>query len=559
MAVLVPFSRYQRRGSVLLPTLFVLIIIVMLLSATLPLTVTGYGVARADRDRVAALAAAEAGLNWEIARINNRLWDKDDSGNTLVDGSGNPTLDSWPTETGTAPGTASTRVLLSDASGQWTQRFVVGTTVNPFSVGATGSFTIIAEGQVRAADGQIVRRRVKGAGGGLSSLFDTAAIFAFKSPSTTGAPAWSIGGSSTITGGCGSNGVISGNGGPTITVGPLLLWGSNASVTGVTTTGISVVNRPAKFSTDTADQAANLLRLGTTTGSGVVGWQPTGYDAGGNATGPNDKYSHAVNSQAEIAVASTGAFYRTVAANEFLDNKNSQPVLDGHLWNGSGYKLRLKPGVYYFAKINLGNNDVVEIANDWYQANGTALYDANHNAINGPATVDDYNSDRNRVTIFVDAVAGGHGVSYDDSSIGSGLYTALQGAKSTGNALRYRRPGNFRIYAKNVGNFGVSGSNSSSYEFNADVLHYNADGSGNYYGAVTLNSGCHLYGGLFGWTVDLSGGATVEQYGNGVFAGNDPVVVIPSGGTGGTGGGSGAGSGLGSGYGGWLWQEIASS
>jgi Tfp pilus assembly protein PilX len=83
-------SYRSRRGSVLLPTLFVMVAIIMLLSAILPLTVTGYGLARADRDRVAALAAAEAGLNWEIARINNRLWGKDDSGVSQVDGSGNP-------------------------------------------------------------------------------------------------------------------------------------------------------------------------------------------------------------------------------------------------------------------------------------------------------------------------------------------------------------------------------------------------------------------------------------------------------------------------------------
>src|SRR5438128_2218272 len=82
---------------------------------------------------------------------------------------------------------------------------------------------ITAEGQVRAADGHIVRRRVQsgGAGGGptLFSLFDTAAIFAFSTSTSTSAPAWSMGGSCSAVGGCGSNGLLYGNGGPAITGG----------------------------------------------------------------------------------------------------------------------------------------------------------------------------------------------------------------------------------------------------------------------------------------------------------------------------------------------------
>src|SRR5947209_19825562 len=90
-------SHRRRSGSVLLPALFVVIIITMLLGAILPLTLSGYGLSRADRDRAEALTAAEAGLNWEIGRINNRLWNKTDSGATgPVDGSGNPTtMDYW--------------------------------------------------------------------------------------------------------------------------------------------------------------------------------------------------------------------------------------------------------------------------------------------------------------------------------------------------------------------------------------------------------------------------------------------------------------------------------
>src|SRR5690349_6890546 len=95
-----PFRR--RRGSVLITTLFVVVLIVVLMSAIMPLTLSGYGLARTDRDRAGALAAAEAGLDWEIGRINNRLWDKNDSGTTVT------TLDNWPTSTGSAPSTAST-------------------------------------------------------------------------------------------------------------------------------------------------------------------------------------------------------------------------------------------------------------------------------------------------------------------------------------------------------------------------------------------------------------------------------------------------------------------
>src|SRR5207249_10709804 len=139
-------------------------------------------------------------------------------------------------------------------------------------------------------------------------------------------------------------------------------------------------------------------------------------------------------------------FVRSVKATEFLD-ANGQPVLQSSLipnWAGSGYRLRLLPGVYYFARIALQNNNVVEIANDSYMANGqTPLWDANHLPINGPATTADYDSMGNRITLFVDAIT-----NYQDSIFGSGLFTALRGDQSASNPLRYRRPGNFRIYAK---------------------------------------------------------------------------------------------------------------
>src|SRR5438876_2633629 len=54
MFAIVHFRQRQRPGSVLLPALFVVIIITMLLSAILPLTLSGYGLARADRDRTGA-------------------------------------------------------------------------------------------------------------------------------------------------------------------------------------------------------------------------------------------------------------------------------------------------------------------------------------------------------------------------------------------------------------------------------------------------------------------------------------------------------------------------
>jgi Tfp pilus assembly protein PilX len=533
----------RRRGSVLITTLFVVVLIVTLMGAVMPLTLSGYGLARTDRDRAGALAAAEAGLNWQIGRINNHLWEKNDSGTTVT------TLDNWPTSTGSAPSTASTVVLLTDSSGNWTQRFIVGTSTDPYTVGSTGTFMITSEGQVQAADGHVVKRRVQCGGGGLASLFDSAAIFAFSTSTSSSSPAWSMGGSSSIVGGCGSNGLISGSGSPSITVGPLGLWGSSASVSGVTTTGITTTTRSAIFTTDTADTAANLFMNGVTTGSGVAGWAPT-YDSGGNVTGPSDSYSRKVNSQAQI-VSSSDTWIRDVAASEFT-NSQGFLVLDHHITNFNGTnKLRLRPGVYYFHEINLTNSDSVEIANDWYRSDGvTALYDNNHNLVGSAGTVSDFDSVGNRITIFVDAATGSHSSSYVASSIGSGVSENLQGDKSSSNSIRYRRPGNFRIYAKNTGNFTVTGSSSSPVEFNCNLLHYNTDSSGSYYGSVSLNTGAYLYGGLFAWTVSLGGSATVQQYGSGVFSSNDPVTVSPS---------SGSGGGLSGGFGGWQWVEIAAS
>jgi hypothetical protein len=286
----------------------------------------------------------------------------------------------------------------------------------------------------------------------------------------------------------------------------------------------------------------------------VAGWAPT-YDSSGNVTGPSDSYGRKVNSRAQI-VSINDVWIRDVAAGEFKDS-HGLLVLDHSIANFSGTnKLRLRPGVYYFHEINLGNNDFVEIANDWYKADGvTALYNDNHVLLGSSGAASDFDSVGDRITIFVDAATGSHASSYVDSSVGSGVSANLQGDKSSSNSIRYRRPGNFRIYAKNTGNFTVTGSSSSSVEFNCNLLHYNTDSSGNYYGTVSMNTGAYLCGGLFAYSVSLGGSATVKQYGVGVFSGNDPVTVIPSGGsgTGSTGGGYGGG------FGGWQWVEIAAS
>lgn len=154
-------SQIGHRGSVLVPTLVAVVIISLLASASLPLVVSGYGLALAERDRVAALAAAEAGLNWEIARIRDRCWSRDERGRVLLDGRGRPRLDFWPEVASGRPATAAGRVLLSDASGGWRLRFFVGTSADPYPAGAGRTLAITSEGQARAADGNVVRRRVR--------------------------------------------------------------------------------------------------------------------------------------------------------------------------------------------------------------------------------------------------------------------------------------------------------------------------------------------------------------------------------------------------------------
>jgi Tfp pilus assembly protein PilX len=535
------YSGRRRTGSALITTLWVLVTVSMLISAVLPLSVASTRLTRGDRDRAAALAAAEAGLNWEVARINTPTWDRNDSGASILDGSGNPAADLWPDPTSVPPSTASTKILLSDSSGQWTHRFIAGTSVNPYSTSSGGSFTVVSEGQVRSPDGKIVKRRVKATGAGLASAFDTVSLMALSSASS----AVSLASTCTVNGPCGSNGQISGSS-ATITSGPIWLCGSNASITGgVNRTGVPLFQPPATFEFETADQAASLLKNGSLTGATVTSWKPTGYDVSGNSLGPFDKYGRAVNNQADIVNAISGAFISHLSAKSFLDSKG-WPILDGSKW-AFGQKLRLKPGVYYFAKINLGTLDLVEVANDFYKADGvTPLWDSSHNAINGPATSADYDSDANRVTIFVDAAPSSTSPNpYLDSKIGPALYTALWGTQSVSIPLRYRRPGNFRIYAKNAGGFTVNGYTGLPLEFNCNLLHYNYDStSSSYYGSITLNSSCNLYGSAIGWTVSLNSSSTVNSAVRQLCKGYDPVVVASS-------------NSLTGGFGGWSWQEIA--
>jgi hypothetical protein len=111
---------------------------------------------------VLALAAAEAGVNWQIARIRTRRWARDDDDRPCIDASGKVLKDFWarPRER-VLPETASEHVLVEDAGSQWMQRSVVGVTTDLERLREGESYCIVSEGQVRAPDGHIIRRRIQ--------------------------------------------------------------------------------------------------------------------------------------------------------------------------------------------------------------------------------------------------------------------------------------------------------------------------------------------------------------------------------------------------------------
>jgi hypothetical protein len=151
-----------RRGSALLSSVLILLTLSILVAATLPLASSGYALAREERDRALALAAAEAGVNWQIARVQTRRWGRDDGGRPFVDHLGQLTRDLWKQPKAlVVPETTSEHVLLEDADDQWAQRFRVGVTTDLERLREGDLFAIISEGQVRAPDGRIVRRRIQ--------------------------------------------------------------------------------------------------------------------------------------------------------------------------------------------------------------------------------------------------------------------------------------------------------------------------------------------------------------------------------------------------------------
>lgn len=152
----------RRRGSALLSSVLILLMLSTLIAATLPLAASGYALAREERDRVLALAAAEAGVNWQIARIRTRRWARDDEGRPCLDGLGRLLRDFWASpRVRTLPTTVSEHVLAESTGGEWTQRFVTGVTTDIERLREGTEYTIVSEGQVKTPDGRIVRRRIQ--------------------------------------------------------------------------------------------------------------------------------------------------------------------------------------------------------------------------------------------------------------------------------------------------------------------------------------------------------------------------------------------------------------
>lgn len=132
------------------------------MAGTLPLAASGYALAREERDRVLALAAAEAGLNWQIARIRARRWARDDDGRPCLDNLGRLLKDFWQApRVHDLPNTISEHVLAENSDSQWTQRFVVGVNTDLERLREGDAYLIVSEGQVKTPDGRIVRRRVQ--------------------------------------------------------------------------------------------------------------------------------------------------------------------------------------------------------------------------------------------------------------------------------------------------------------------------------------------------------------------------------------------------------------
>jgi hypothetical protein len=511
----------KRRGQALIIALGLILGLTLLVSASQLVTVTEMKRSRGERDFERALQYAEAGLNAYLNRLGNGDGTGTYSG--LV-----PPFQSLPefysvdgfraaVDAGTITSQASTPYrFVHYPSGSTDSGFYVG------HVGTPGSFaTLVAYGYCRGAV-----RRVRGTGRTFS-IFDWAAIWGLNPGTTNQDYAWKFSGSANVVGAAGAEGLFSGSNNVTVYDGPIL-WANGsygapynnptltiqASSNGVPTGhpdpatyswhshSVAVPGTrylAGKLDFPTADEVAE--DHGAT---GGVSWFKTNND---NATGLRYLVKHDTTG----VIRELSGSYTVLGNNDYqLDNElspNASTLRNlGIAADETLYGVRIYPGDYYFESISMGNADRITLRT-YTDAERSIAVDSSRIDRRSIAVVDDAGaepanpnsgeSDSANVRIWIGKTNG-----QNDPNTTFDTNTEMEYPKYASR---------FRIYSATRGSFTVRGRNTvPPPPFRVNLLAYNtSNGAG--YGNVSFVSSTYLFGSLIAWTVDVSGGTTIEK------------------------------------------------
>lgn len=481
--------RRSGRGMSLVIAQSLILALLVLVVATQIQVIGQLKLSRTEKDYEHALQAAEAGANWGYNLLNN----------------------------GGSPGMASD--LSIQAFRQAVRNGTIAVTRYPpgseqgYYVGITSTLgdtlTVVSYGWSRG-----VVRKVK-LTAQLLTVTDPISVLALNpsvksdgtADSTTSNYAWSLSGSSSVVGACGTTGRIDYGRNSKFYDGPINLYGSFARFgSGVAPTvspsgpnvptghvGTGTLANPAVVSSTTvpsiptADEAANRYS-GTTTG--VEYFRTHNHNATGlrylvrnNSTGvvrelrdPTKPYT----------VMAAGDYYLDT---EFIPT-SALLTAAGMTSGESFYGLRAYPGHYFFEGVDQtnGENLFLRTYRDSERASlGLSSQPANPN----PGMAEEAN-----IRFWIGHRSGGD----------------LPTAFFNDTYMEYTKySSRFRSYVASSAGVSLSGNNGGSSQFRINLLVYNKTSAGVPYGSITFGSGAYLFGSLIGWQIAMSGGATVEH------------------------------------------------
>jgi hypothetical protein len=517
-------SARRQRGGALLVALAVTLGLLMIVSATQLQVVTQLARSRTESNYERALQMAEAGANAYLNGLafgtpagsvaNRELIPPVYSLGSLL------TLQQFKDQA--ADGTIPAANIIYYPPGQTRQGYFAA------HVGsATSAFiTVVGYG---FSNGVVRRVRLSAIS---FSIFDWAALYGIDPIDSNQDFAWKFTGSASVVGAAGGEGLFVGNNNVTFYDGPVI-WAKGCygppfnnpdppvlvSAPNVPPghVGFGALASPLyrhyvrSLNFPTADKAANE-QSGSTSG---VAYYKTNNN---NTTG----IRYLVRSIQTGAIRELPGSYSVISATDYqLDNEfNPSPgtlTSLGMLGNEEFYGLRVYPGNYYFEQVNMQNTDHLYLRTfkDSERATFSGMSpDPRQIVVQGdPPNPNSGQAENQNIRFWIGRTTKSTdpGTTFDVNTV-----------------MEYPRyASRFRVYAATRGDIIVRGRNETPPPpFRVNLLCYNQNPGGTYYGSVKFVSSTYLYGSLIGWQVEVAGSTTIEKEATEIGPGDRLTYVV---------------------------------